>query len=87
MVRYGLDGNLIDFGIEEEKPARDLLRELLERVEPQARKLNAQDQLSHVYTILERGTSADRQVAAWQGANEDMTAVVDAVIQETEKIA
>jgi carboxylate-amine ligase len=87
VVRYGLDGDLIDFGIEEAKPARDLLRELLERVEPQARKLNAQDHLAHVYTILERGTSADRQVATWQAADEDMTAVVDAVIQETEKIA
>ena len=37
-VRYGLDGHLIDFGIEQEMPARDLIRELLERVEPEAQQ-------------------------------------------------
>ena len=29
-VRYGLDGKLIDFGKEEEKPARELIREMLQ---------------------------------------------------------
>ena len=33
-VRYGLEGTLIDFGIEQALPAPELIRELLERVEP-----------------------------------------------------
>ena len=32
-VRYGLQGKLLDFGIEQEVPILDLLHELLERVE------------------------------------------------------
>ena len=55
-VRYGLDGNLVDFGIEQRLPARELIRELLERVEPVSRKLNSWHELEHCYTILERGS-------------------------------
>ena len=85
-VRYGLDGQLIDFGTEEAKPARDLLRELVALVEPQAVKLNAMDDLGHVYTILERGASADRQLAVWRESGENLTAVVEHLIRETETI-
>ena len=86
-VRYGLDGNMIDFGIEEEKPARELLRELLGLVEPFAVRLNAAQELEHIYTMLDRGSSADGQIAAWKAANEDVRAVVDYLIQETEKLS
>jgi carboxylate-amine ligase len=86
-VRYGLDGDMIDFGVEEEKPARVLIQELLERVEPLAVKLNSVDHLNHIYTILERGTSSDAQVAHWREKGEDVRAVVDYLIQETEKLS
>jgi len=85
-VRYGLDGNMIDFGIEEEKPARELLRELLEFVGPSAAKLNAGNALGQVHTMLDRGSSADGQIAAWREAGEDVNAVVDYLIQETENL-
>ena len=58
-VRYGVDGNMIDFGVEEEKPARELLAEMVELVEPWAVKLNAGNALAHIRAILARGTSAD----------------------------
>ncbi len=86
-VRYGLDGNMIDFGIEKEKPARELISELLERVEPLAVKLNSMEQLDHIHTILARGTSSDEQVRRWREANEDIHTVVDYLIQETEKLS
>jgi carboxylate-amine ligase len=85
-VRYGLDGNMVDFGIEQELPTRDLIRELLDRVEPMASKLNALDELAHIPTILERGAIADQQLRVWREANEDCKVVVEFLVKETEKI-
>lgn len=86
-VRYGLEGTLLDFGIEQALPAPELVRELIGRVMPYAPKLNIEDELAHVYTILERGSSADRQLRVWQAAGHDLKAVVDYVIAETENLA
>ena len=85
-VRYGLEGNLIDFGIEKEVPTRDLIRELLDLVAPLARKLNNQDELDHIHTILERGASADQQLQVWQEAGQDCSAVVKFLVRNTEDI-
>lgn len=85
-VRYGLDGNLLDLGIEQALPAPDLIRELLERVAPYTRKLNSQDELAHVETILQRGSNADQQLKVWQAAGQDARAVVDFLVTETEKV-
>ena len=78
---------LIDFGIEEAKPTRELLRELVALVEPQAAKFNALDALGHVYTMVERGASADQQLAVWRESDENLPAVVEHLVRETEKIA
>jgi len=86
-VRYGLDGNMIDFGIEREVPTRDLIRELLDLVAPMAKRLNSEDEIAHVNTILERGTNADQQLRVWREADEDYNAVVDFIIKETEDIS
>ncbi len=85
-VRYGLDGKLLDFGIEQQLPARELVRELLDRVEPVAHKLNSWHELEHCYTMLERGASADQQIAIWRNSGEDMNAVIDFLVAETEDI-
>ena len=84
-VRYGLEGKLIDFGSEEAVLATDLIRELIERVEPIAHSLNSVESLQHVHTILERGSSADRQIAQWK-ANPDMIQLVDSIVAETENL-
>lgn len=86
-LRYGLDGRLLDFGIEQQLPARELIRELLERVEPLSRKLNSWHEVEHCYTMLERGANADQQLAVWRANSEDLHAVVDFQIAETERIA
>ena len=86
-VRYGLEGKLIDFGIEQSLSARDLVRELVARVEPFGAKLNSVDELAHVHTMLERGSSAEQQIKVWQASNQDTKAVVDFLVAETENIA
>lgn len=85
-VRYGLDGKLIDFGIEQSLPARELVNELIDRTEPMAKKLNSLDYLQHCRSMIERGSSADLQVKAWNEAGQDAKAVVDYIVGESEKI-
>lgn len=85
-VRYGLSGKLIDFGVEQEMPVRELILELLERVAPMVEQLNSREEIEHVYTILERGASTDRQLQIWQESGHDLHAVVDALIAETETL-
>jgi carboxylate-amine ligase len=86
-VKDGIDGSLIDFGKEEPVETRTLIHELLGLVEPMARRLNSTQALAHVPTILEKGTSADQQVAVWEESGEDFNKVVDFLVAETEKTA
>ena len=83
VVRYGLDGKLIDFGKQEELPARDLVRELIEWfIDDVVDDLGSRQQAAYAYQILNLGTSADRQLATFQRTG-DLNAVVDQLIAET----
>jgi glutamate---cysteine ligase / carboxylate-amine ligase len=84
-VRYGMDGKLIDFGIEQETPVRDLIRELLERLDPLVDRLGSRNEIEHINTMLERGSSADQQLRVWRENGENTRAVVDFLTAETEK--
>ena len=81
-VRYGLDGKMIDFGKSREVPVRDLIRELLEFVDDVVNDLGSRKEISHIYTILERGTSADEQLQVWRKTG-DLNAVADHLIEAT----
>ena len=82
-VRYGLDGKLIDFGKQEERPARELIRELIEWfIGDVIDELGSRKEVEYVYRILQEGSSADRQLATFQQSG-DMKAVVDQLIRET----
>ncbi len=82
-ARYGLDGRLIDFGREEELPARDLVRELIEEFLADAvDELGVRQEVEHAYRLMDRGTSADRQLARHEETGE-LDAVVDQLIAET----
>ena len=84
-VRYGLDGNLIDFGKQREQPSRELIRELIEWfIGDVIDELGSRAEVEYAYKILAEGTSADRQVATFQRTG-DLRAVVDQVIAETEE--
>jgi carboxylate-amine ligase len=84
-VRYGLDGKLIDFGKQEEKPARDLIREMLEWfVGDVLDELGSRQEVEYAYKILDGGSSADRQLATFRRTG-DLKAVVAQLIAETEE--
>ena len=82
-VRYGLDGKLIDFGKDQELPARELIRELLEWfIDDVLDELGSRKEVEYAFKILEEGTSADRQIARFRETG-DLKAVVDSLIAET----
>src|SRR5262249_37085747 len=82
-VRYGLAGNLLDLGKQTEKPAKHLIRELLTWfINDVVDDLGSRKEVEYAFTILEGGTSADRQLATFQKTG-DLKAVVDQLIAET----
>ena len=82
-ARYGIDGKLIDFGRQEELPAADLIRELIEWfLDDVLDELGSRTEVEYAYRILEEGSSADRQLAVFKQTG-DLKAVVDSLIAET----
>src|SRR3712207_8783675 len=82
-VRFGLDGKLIDFGKEQEAPARELIRELLEWfIDDVVDELGSRREVEYAFKIMRDGTSADRQLATYDQTG-DLKAVVDRLIAET----
>jgi carboxylate-amine ligase len=82
-VRYGLDGKLIDFGKQEELPARELIREMIEWfIGDVVDELGSRKEVEYAYRILQEGSSADRQLATYKRTG-DLNAVVDQLIRET----
>src|SRR5438270_4210103 len=81
-VRYGLEGNMIDFGKQKDVPHRDLIRELLELVDDVLDPLGSRKEVEHIHTILERATSADEQLQGSQ-ATGDLKSVVDRLMERT----
>ena len=90
-VRYGIHGELIDFGIEESVPYHFLMEELLELLDDVVDDLGSRQEVEYARTILKEGTSADRQLAVYHkyGGNENseeaLKAVVDNLVAETKE--
>jgi carboxylate-amine ligase len=81
-ARWGLDGKLIDFGRRAEVPMRELALELLEFVDDVVDDLGSRREVEYVQTVLQEGTSADRQLAVFRQTG-DLKAVVQHLIEET----
>ncbi len=82
-VRYGVEGNLIDFGKCQELPARELIGELIEWfLDDVLDELGSRKEVEYAYRILKEGASADRQLATYERTG-DLKAVVDQLIAET----
>ena len=81
-VRYGLDGKLIDFGKQQELPARDLIREYLEWVDDVLDELDSRKAVEFIHTMLEAGSGADRQLNVFRETG-SLRAVVDYMAEET----
>jgi len=81
-VRWGLDGQMIDFGKQKEVPTRDLVMELLDFIDDVVDELGSREEINHIHTILERKTSAEEQLRVYAETN-DLNAVVDRLIELT----
>lgn len=81
--RYGIDGAMLDLGKDTEVPFRDLTEELLAFVDDVLDELGSRDEIQGIRWILEHGTGADRQVAAYRAAGNDLKQLVDFICAET----
>ena len=89
-VRWGLDGQMIDYGKRESVSTCSLAYELLELIDDVVDELGSRDAVNYLHTILEQGTSSDRQLEVYhkckaEGATdrEALKAVVDHLRAET----
>jgi carboxylate-amine ligase len=82
-MRFGLQGNLIDFGRRTQKPAKELVRELIDWFLVDAiDELGSRREVEYVYRMLDEGSSADRQLATFERTG-SLEAVVDQLVAET----
>jgi carboxylate-amine ligase len=81
-ARYGIEGKLIDFGREEEVPMRELMLELMELIDDVVDDLGSRSAVEYIHTILNEGTSAERQLRVYQQTG-DLKDVVRHLVMET----
>ena len=81
-ARWGVEGNLIDFGKQSEVPMRQLGEELLDFVDDVLDDLGNRDSLAPIERILREGTSAERQLRTYSETG-DLKAVVRQLVAET----
>lgn len=82
-VRWGLGGNLIDFGKRKQMPAPDAIREIIETfLDDVLDELGTRKDVEYAFDMLQHGSSAQRQLATYTRTG-DLRAVVDQLITET----
>jgi carboxylate-amine ligase len=81
-VRYGLGGNMIDFGKQMEVPVRELIVEYLAFVDDVLDELGSREEIGYIHTMLKNGSGADRQLDVFRETG-DLKAVVDYMAAET----
>ena len=90
--RFGVTGELIDFGKNACRPFNDINEEMIGFLLQHAQALGCERELLHTRTIAQRGSSACRQVSVYEKAietgkpnEEALIMVVDHLIDETVK--
>ncbi|WP_432806440.1 glutamate--cysteine ligase [Microbacterium neungamense] len=81
-ARYGLDARVIVDAAGSQVPVREHLAAVVEDLRPVARDLGCAAELDGVLTTLQVGASYERQLAAADGADGDLHAVVHHLIRE-----
>jgi glutamate---cysteine ligase / carboxylate-amine ligase len=81
-ARYGLDAEIILDAASRERLVTDDLDDLLERLQPVARRLGCVAELDSVADIPRRGASYQRQRAVAEAAGGDLRAVVQSLVAE-----
>ncbi len=89
-MRYSFDEGLVDLGKGRIVPSSEMIGELMDLIRTDAEALGCTAAVDRAWKILEEGTSAHRQVAAFdraiaEGADEKeaLKAVVDLLVEET----
>jgi carboxylate-amine ligase len=80
-ARYGMDADIIVDDSGELRPLRTALRDLVEELEPTARRLGCEEELADVPRLADEGPSAVRQRAVL-AAGGTLVDVVDALVEE-----
>ncbi len=81
-ARYGLEADLVDFGKRERFPVKSLVREMLHLVLEFSENFGSRRYLERIYSILESGNSADRQLQEFRNSG-SLKSVVDLLASET----
>lgn len=81
-ARYGLEAIVITSAASEERLVTEDLADLLERLAPVADRLGCSEELASVADIPRLGASYQRQRAVAAAHDDDLVAVVDAVVTE-----
>ena len=90
-LRYGINREMIDFGQRESVSFQTLMEELLEILDDVVDELGSRKEVEYIHTILQNGTSADRQLAVYEenggddNREEALKAVVDSIVRETQE--
>jgi carboxylate-amine ligase len=84
-MRYGLDGELLDFARGRRLTMRESIHELLDFVDDVAGDLGTRTEMHYLRLLLDnpRGTGADRQIEVYQQTG-DIQAVVQYLLQQTQ---
>ncbi len=64
--RYGMDARLVDPASHQAIPARDVVHDLLKRLEPRAEELGCASYLNRVHAMAEEPTGSVRQLVAFE---------------------
>ena len=90
-ARYGIDERLFDFGTGYLVEFQQLLNELIELIGEDAKFFNCVNEINHLQTIFQRGTSAHHQLEVFRSAVEGgqseeqaLKGVVSYLIKETQ---
>ena len=81
-VRHGMDATFYDFACGRSVPARALARGLVEELRPVAQQLSCEAELEGVLEIVERGTGAGLQRAAFERSG-SLEGLVDRLAEAT----
>ena len=84
-VRYGLDGKLLDLGKQQEVPVRELIHELIDWfLRDVIDELGTRKEIEYAYTIMDQGSSADRQIKCFERTG-DHREIVKQLVAETQE--
>ncbi|CAA9355772.1 MAG: FIG074102: hypothetical protein [uncultured Nocardioidaceae bacterium] len=84
-ARYGLEAEIILDSAGNERLVTDDLADLLDRLEPVAKRLDCSAELAEVADIPRLGASYQRQRRVAEAAGGDLVAVVDSVVRELDE--